>query len=237
MDWSPKAGCTVAVKMFFEHMGLLDKANQYSNHVHDYRQHVFYEHNTVSLDDLLNPDYFSFKIVRNPYARVVSSYLHIMKHIHIPRIPRLGILRIKAEIMGQLNLYNADISFSQFIDYLLKIDIINCNNHMAQQYRLYEDGIEWNKICKLENIVMDISEVNRLAGAGFRIKGRRSHHHIKKNDQLMEYVYDKPWSTIKNQIPRYSFFYTPDLADKVFDLFHEDLNAYQYSIDDFLISY
>ncbi len=41
LGFSPKAGCSVAVKWFFYHQGLLDEALAYHRWVHRYRQDVF----------------------------------------------------------------------------------------------------------------------------------------------------------------------------------------------------
>lgn len=77
---NPKAGCTVWTKMFFEHFGCLEEASSYSTWVHDYRAKVFKKRYPISLIDILSPRYTKIKIVRNPYARVVSSYIHVMKY-------------------------------------------------------------------------------------------------------------------------------------------------------------
>jgi len=236
MDWSAKAGCTVSVMMFFEHMKLLEEARNYASWIHVYRIEVNKKNHPISIEDLLNPEFFKFKIVRNPYSRVISSYLAVMNFVNnrVLKKPTKIWLEIKTEIINVLQLETSDLSFRQFIDYLQNIDIRSCDQHIAQQRRYYENEFEWDKICKLENIEEDMQDVNRLTGADFKIKGKTSHHHTSKNEQLKEYVSEKPWSAVKDQIPRYSFFYTSDLAEKVAKLFYDDINAYRYSFDDFI---
>src|SRR5438128_9625634 len=68
--------------MMLRHMGLLEEAKDYHYWVHKYRSEVFYrKHGFVDLNrHLLSGKYFVFKVIRNPYDRAVSSYLHVMKY-------------------------------------------------------------------------------------------------------------------------------------------------------------
>src|SRR5947209_6686716 len=82
MLWSEKASCTTAIVMMLRHMGLLEEAKAYHYWIHKYRSEVFYKkYGFVDLNKhLLSGKYFVFKVIRNPYDRAVSSYLHTMKY-------------------------------------------------------------------------------------------------------------------------------------------------------------
>ena len=76
--FSPKAGCTFAVKWFYFQTGILEEALAYSQWPHDYRLQVLYEQpgyrDKVTAVPALGAR--AVKFVRNPYDRAVSGYLH-----------------------------------------------------------------------------------------------------------------------------------------------------------------
>jgi hypothetical protein len=76
---SPKAACTAAVKWFFRGAGVLDEALRMSPWVHDFRIRSF-DHRSGARQRLhgvlFDPRYRKVKVVRDPYDRAVSSFLH-----------------------------------------------------------------------------------------------------------------------------------------------------------------
>jgi hypothetical protein len=77
---SPKVGFTYGCKWFFDHLGILEEALCYSEWIHDYRMEVFnksvtYQQSLKAYID--HPAHFTtIKLVRDPYDRAVSSYIH-----------------------------------------------------------------------------------------------------------------------------------------------------------------
>lgn len=226
MDWSAKAGCTISVRMFFQNMNLLEEALQYSFWIHNYRNDVFYKKYKTTWEDLSDDSYYKFKVVRNPFARAVSSYIHAMKHDYED---------IKLKIF--FNTQSKDISFRQFVEYVHHLIINRCNVHHRLQKEWFEDEISFNKICKLENLDEDIAVVNTDANVNLIITDKYSHHHVKKKDISSGNVSEKMWSQLSGNIPSYKCFYANDLIDKVAEIYRDDLSTYHYSYDDFLSSY
>lgn len=226
IDWSPKAGCTIMVKMFFRNMGLLEEALNYNSWIHEYRMHVFSKTHPITFDDLKNPEYYKIKFVRNPYHRVVSGYLHTMKYevMHKP-------------IKDALWRWNANISFKSFVKYLSKIDLHTCDPHYSLQKKFFEYELPgcFNKIIKLENLNEEIDTLNKTRGLTFDLSGLTSNHHLEKNHQLTQNVSTVKWNKFKDDIPWYTNFYDKSLAGKVYDLYKEDFEAYGYSRDAYTI--
>ena len=81
--WSAKSGCTFAVKWFLLQRGELDQALAYSNWIHDYRTQV-YRKSPAYQAGVHRAEYGKFRylrLVRDPFARAVSSYLHMIRTV------------------------------------------------------------------------------------------------------------------------------------------------------------
>ncbi len=223
LDWTPKAGCTILTKMFFRNMGLLEKALQFDSWIHEYRMHVFYKNHPITIEDFKNPDIYKIKVVRNPFHRVVSSYVHTMKYefMHPP-------------ITKALWRWNANISFKGFINFLSKTDLHSCDPHYALQKKAFEYDIPnaFDEIIHLENLDAAINNLNKRKQLNFDLNGISSGHHVSRNDQLNRNVAGMRWSKIKDNLPDYKNFYTPQLAQKVYELYIDDFKTYGYTIND-----
>ncbi|MCC6206962.1 MAG: sulfotransferase family 2 domain-containing protein [Gammaproteobacteria bacterium] len=215
MDWSAKAGCTIVTKMFLRHMGLLVEAEAYDAWVHNYREQVFYRTHRTTMDKLRDPEYFKFKVVRNPFARATSSYIYAMYNDFFVD-----------QRTGKL----ADMSFHEFVDVLERIDIRRCNMHLAQQKKDYEYEIPsvFNVICRLEDIQLGLALVNAATGLTLSVDGLGSDHHTKREDETGECIADEPWSRIKDRLGDYRFFYTDDLIKKIRTIYADDCSSYGY---------
>jgi hypothetical protein len=222
IDWTPKSGCTIAAKMFFKSMGLFDEAIAYAPWIHKYRQEVFYKSHVVLPSDLLNQDNFLFKVVRNPYMRVVSSYIHICLNGH--KNPKKQAKR-KKDFVDY-----ASITFAQFIDELARIDIrYDCDPHCRVQTKNYErEGLRQPVICKLETLAHDLEKVNTSCKTNFSIDSITSKHHAKKEEGNAEFCGEKTWQSFSRAYPDYKYFYNQAIFDKVTRLYREDIERYNY---------
>jgi hypothetical protein len=80
MEYTPKASCTSAVAMFFEAVGYR-YGNEYIGWP-QWFQESFYERHCGKTSHCMYLDnsWFRFKVVRNPYDRIVSSFLYILQN-------------------------------------------------------------------------------------------------------------------------------------------------------------
>ena len=226
LDWSAKAGCTVAIKMYLRYLGLLAEAEHYSNWVrennwvHVYRVRVYYaNHGLATHRDLTDPGLVKIKVVRNPYDRAVSSYIAAVRH-------RLD------EIVDLAGKGAGDLSFRRFLELLESIDLSACNPHYRTQVRPYETGgVTFDAILHLERLSEDLAELNRRHGIALDPAGLTSHHHIKKTDRVMHGAADAPWPALADSIPAYASFYDPDTLRRVERLYRLDFAHYGYAMN------
>lgn len=223
LDWSHKCGCTVTTKMFFSAMGLLDDVQKFrSGGIHTYRTKKFRYDHPVTTKDVLNPENFLFKVVRNPYTRIVSSYIDACaKHNENKRNDYLAVTGIKNY---------QELTFNQFVNALASIDLAHqANPHQLVQIKNYErKGLRQPYICKLENLNEDIKNVNKYCNSHFSIDGLSSAHHAKKSGKLTELCTNKPFSEFAGIVPEYKYFYDRETFDKVTALYDEDIKQYHY---------
>ena len=74
LDWTPKADSVSATIMFFEHMGL-KYGKDYQGWPHNLHQSYGEKCGFAHADIFRHNDWIRIKVVRNPYERVVSSYI------------------------------------------------------------------------------------------------------------------------------------------------------------------
>lgn len=244
MDWTAKADCSSAVNMFFAHMGFSYGLN-YTELPHAYRP-AYYKHcGAPSICHYLDPSWLRFKMVRNPFDRAVSSFVHIMRH---PNIVKLN------ESVAR------HWTFHTYLTTLEKISI-----KRRYYYGLYHAGFQhrafelfyWQQfnrsffhhVIHIEDPANDLLLVNQMYAQKKMQKDengnsrkpppenqlfhlqRLSHHFVKRSNQSAGYLGDTPWSRIgSDNIPKdYGLFYNAKLRKLAESLFHWDLVLYNYS--------
>ena len=231
--WQAKAACTSVIKMFFEQEGLLQKALAYSDWIHKYRQVYEIEQKgllqkALAYSDWIHnfrqkhprvqvPQNVPIRIVQfvvNPYRRIVSSYIHLMKTNYSNSVT------------------DVNLSFHQFINRLM-LGKIAPNIHHDQQLSKF-----WNRhnidYIKMENINELLPKLNKKYNLNYSIK--TSSHHAETIDIPDMFIGDTSWKNI-HQIPKkYYNFYNPQIKQKIDYLFGNDLKILQYTWKEFIDS-
>jgi hypothetical protein len=230
--WSAKAGCTFATKWFFYQSGLLEAAYLYHRWIHRYRLEVFYESQDyeLHLDKILDPETQVIKVVRNPYSRAVSSYIHAVRYSYEYK-------RISKFLNREVN-KNEGFSFVEFLNYLESIDLSDCNRHHQQQLHIAEkEGIiKPRYIIHLENSQEAIQELEiqlDLRRSEFHKLLHSKHHSLREDDTFFcgDFQFCSSPGSQNKSFPKTRVFYNKNLQDKVFQLYRLDFDAYQYEPD------
>ena len=192
--------------MFFKYIDLYKNFHLVKPiNIHDEREN-YTRKNLISKEVLLNSKHLKLKFVRNPYARVVSSYLHL-----------------------SIN----NLSFYQFLLKLLN-NKYEYNIHYASQHHLLEKQQKiYNEIIKIENIESEIERINKKYNINLEYDSISNHHSIKKLDEKKYVGYIK-YSDIKNT-PSYRYFYDDErIKQLVYNIYKIDIILYNYTFDEFL---
>lgn len=140
IDWSAKSGYTILCKMIFNYLGISKELDKLNLSIHNTDKIIFYQkYRRVRLSQLLDSNIIKIKLVRNPYSRVVSSYLHIMK----------------TNIIRKCFDYE-DLSFLEYLD-LIKNKKVDDQREPNPHYGFQKLVIEnkrdiFNNIIKIENL-------------------------------------------------------------------------------------
>jgi hypothetical protein len=130
--FSPKAACTNVTIWFFQQLGQIAEAREYSRWPHRYRLQPYYD--SVLYRRACRLDLTGFKVVRvvrDPYDRAASSFRHAIRARRI--MPAI------AEHLGDPKIATRGMSFEQFMTFLESVDITTCDPHFRLQRHPIED--------------------------------------------------------------------------------------------------
>lgn len=104
--------------------------------------------------------YFKFSFVRNPWHRLVSCYLSKIKYYGqtgytIPAAER-GLLGIRDKRL------NKDMSFKEFVDFVVSIPHNKADVHFAPQYMFIPEDV--NFVGRVEDLPRDFKQVTKRLG-------------------------------------------------------------------------
>lgn len=231
--WSAKAGSTFAIKWLFNHMGLLDEALAYHDWIHTFRTERLYpsaEYKASVKDFCKSPSsYHMIKVVRNPFKRAVSSYVHAA-------VAGYEDTRISVFLRRPINA-ESRFSFREFVAYLGSIDMTACNIHHRVQTHPLERYVipkSWILV-DLDNSMNCFPRVESFLGLPQtdRRLYRESRHHTRKSladetcaDRRFD-IFHKP--SRKRPLPDYPWFYDTELEDMIYGLYAEDFLRYGFS--------
>ncbi len=157
----PKSGCTSLAKWFFYQIDLLQTALNYSPFIHNYEYDIYKNAPAYSLRlgiALREKQKETFKLVRNPYKRAVSSFVSLIAPPYIEN-PEWKPIR---KFLYQDENSSKGLSFKQFLYYLLinGAQANSINPHFTKQYIADEEKYVTNYIY-LENFNQDMKALEK----------------------------------------------------------------------------
>jgi hypothetical protein len=228
--FSAKAGCTLALKWFFDQVGLLEAALSHSTWVHDYRLDVFYGADGYRPEALLEPGMRVIKFVRDPYERAVSSYIHALRagYADAPIATFLG--RSVAE--------SQRYTFREFVGFLESDSLTaeRCDPHHKRQVHQVErlGLVTPSHVIRVEEARDGVPRLERqleLKATSYD-ELRPSTHHTVRASRAAPCADRSDWPADgrrqRIEFPATHFFYDPPLLARVRALYLGDFEAYGY---------
>ena len=229
--WSGKSGSMAVTYWFLARVGLLEKAKEFHRNPHRYRLQVLtksaqYRGWLATCD----PRTMCWlRIIRCPYHRAVSSYRHVLGHGY--EKPGIEGAHSSVPVHG--------LSFNEFLDHLLSIDIANCNVHYRQQWHPLEAHIEVLRFVNLdkEKLVPALEDFERLAGLApldsttgasllRALEQEGGRHHRPKVVQEGDCADTRFKQSDAKNLPGYGSFLRADTKEKIERIYANDFQAY-----------
>ncbi len=232
----PKNACTMFKTIMVEYSDESQKYQESSQGIHTY---VGRDDVGVRLTDpsyMQNPDYFKFVILRNPFKRLVSAYLNLIgKRVKPTKFACKLVKDVYRDLGIEPDIYKS-ITFSQFINYLVKTEDDQLNAHWRPQHTFLCLGrFQFDYIGQFEKL----DEVTKYVNKKFEMKTEENWSEYKRtnysNYQLENKLklHEKYPKELKKLIiklgrfPQPEQFYTPELEGMVREKYAEDIKIYE----------
>lgn len=230
--FTPKAGCSTIAKLFF-YNAEGHELRHFQEWPHRYR--LDYQRKAPTrLSSWLSHRPVKIKFVRDPFARAVSCYTHMMRTKliqYMVKVEGLGI-RPGAGRDRQSRLP----SFSEFLDWLETIRLEFANPHFGLQRIPFERTVfRYDYVVKIEQMQERITEINASLDVPLTVPKEllASRHHLTRRAHDGSFVGETPYydlgiSADGRNAPPYASFYNETLARKVQKLFSKDIELYNH---------
>ncbi|ARW58527.1 beta-galactosidase [Bacillus phage Carmel_SA] len=231
--WSQKSGCTSLAHWFFYQINLFKQAIKYNSFIHNYENEI-YKNSSYYFIELAAALYAkrkdTYKLVRNPYTRTVSSFFSL---IAPPYIENPAWKPIRCFYYGDDNC-NKPISFKIFLYYLkaqMK-DLEQIDPHLMQQYVPDEEEFV-TKYIYLENFsteIVHLEQIYQLKTSPLHILTKSWHHQKDRAIFKGNFADADITDPLFPRLPTYDSFYDLETIQLVQDIFNKDFITYKYPL-------
>ncbi|MCA9370488.1 MAG: sulfotransferase family 2 domain-containing protein [Candidatus Peregrinibacteria bacterium] len=229
--YSAKSGSLYALEWFLRQHNLYEGAHKSYSWLHRYRTNIL-ENDEAYLNALRNvtqETHTIIRVVRDPFARAVSSFLHCIRHIE--RKPEMLPLPLQ-------NGLGTTLTFRQFMHALLEIDLKTCNAHYRVQTREVERSgvLAPDILIRVEEIEEGFRTVENILGLPHMTIDHAPtsrHRNTYRSSVPGQCAADIQISRdiLKHHgSPWYTDFYDQELISMVQDLYQEDFIRFGYSL-------
>lgn len=239
--WTAKSGCSNACRVVLNDMGSYEPKHTETRLPKNHPDYInilrneYFEFNDLNfskVDKLIaNDGLVKIKVVRNPYPRVVSGFLMLMRENTNLGADKTGVITDVLRLSAKKNI--TDITFLDFCVYLSKIDIAKCDWHIRRQksHFEYEYPTLIDELVRLENFSEGMRHVSDKYGYDWHIEDRGKagfQHHNVSDEKLHIDVANVHYKEYMAAIPSYASFFNEETKFLVEDAYLDDIAEYGY---------
>ena len=179
----------------------------------------------------VNSDYFKFVIVRNPWTRLVSTYLNLFVRLfEKKRVTQLAKDSAKY-IYGENDFekYEDSITFVQFVNYLCNTDDKYIDPHCKSQH-FFLGGVKYDFIGRMENLSHDLEYIKNKLNLDLELPKVNKTDYSLSLEKINNCSNLSPSQlrSLETGLPGYHNFYTPELIDLVGQRYAKDIEMFGY---------
>ena len=183
--------------------------------------------------DLIERDYFKFIIVRNPWARLVSTYANYFVRLPAEKNIISDIAKSASEHTygKECRLSQADnITFEQFVRYVSVTNDAELDIHCKSQ-SYFLGSFNYDFAAKMEHLDEDLTLIEKRLHLPFKIKrfNKTAYSESPEDNKLYSTFSSAEIRALESKVPNYTKFYTPELVEIVERRYAEDVERFSYS--------
>ena len=223
-----KNACTLFKNMLVDNSNLKVKFDASDGNIHTFLNQQISNNSAIHLLNCLNSsEYFKLVILRNPARRIVSGYLDkIAKHV-IPEVFAQEVISNVQTFLGLPINIEQSITFSQFIDYLVRTPDRLLNDHWRPQYN-FVAAVNFDLVGQFEALDTVIETLEKNFNINIR---KKVSSHITKyrhfgEDISFHSMYPHELRQLGGGMPVAEDFFTEELFQRFQPRYERDITLY-----------
>ena len=189
----------------------------------------------------LYKDYKKLWIIRNPYERIVSSFIFLYNFLPNYVYKYKDNKFVKWFKKRYCNNQNIDASYNQIVSYrrhpsfknfvkiLEKIDINNVNKHLTPQTRQYNcidqvSDVELVDVKDLNDRLLKLNAELGINGSIMKLNCTKHNSDVSNVSNVNIRIYTK---VNKKMYPMYKYFYDEELVRSVYNIYKDDFDRFE----------
>ena len=223
----PKNACTLFKTMMVEHSSSANAFTDSEQNVHQFLDGLARKVRANHLLNCLTSDeYFKFTVLRDPLNRIVSGYLDKFAKHPLPEPFVQDIILEIRSALGQDADVEKSVTFSEFVDYLVRTPDEQLNDHWRPQHN-FTAAVPFNFIGQFESIDSVVHTLEDKLSINIRteVSNHRTQYRAFDADSSFHTMYPDQLRAI-GKMPAAQNFLVPSIREKLRSRYRRDIELY-----------